>query len=42
MARVTLNFWAGARAAAGTPSESVEADSVGAAVQAAPLIATAA
>lgn len=34
MAQVTLNFWAGARAAAGTPSESVEADSVGAAVEA--------
>lgn len=34
MGRVTLNFWAGARAAAGTSSESVDADSVGAAVDA--------
>jgi sulfur-carrier protein len=31
---VTLNFWAGARAAAGTSSESVEATSVGAALDA--------
>ena len=28
MAQVTLNFWAGARAAAGTASESVEAATV--------------
>ncbi|MGI3784506.1 MAG: hypothetical protein ACRYG2_27410 [Janthinobacterium lividum] len=32
MALVTLNFWAGARAAAGTASESVEAGSVAAAL----------
>ena len=29
MTQVTLNFWAGARAAAGTASESVEAATVG-------------
>jgi sulfur-carrier protein len=29
---VTLNFWAGARAAAGTPTESVEAPTVAAAL----------
>ena len=34
MALVTLNFWAGARAAAGTSSESVEAGSVAEAVDA--------
>ena len=34
MALVTLQFWAGARAAAGTPSESVDAASVGAAIDA--------
>jgi molybdopterin synthase sulfur carrier subunit len=34
VARVTLNFWAGARAAAGTSSESVEAGSVAEAVDA--------
>ena len=34
MALVTLNFWAGARAAAGTSSESVEATSVRAALDA--------
>ncbi len=33
MTQVTLNFWAGARAAAGTASESVEAASVGEAVE---------
>ena len=32
MTLVTFNFWAGARAAAGTASESVEAASVGEAV----------
>jgi molybdopterin synthase sulfur carrier subunit len=32
--RVTFNFWAGARAAAGTASEVVEAGSVGEAVDA--------
>ena len=35
MALVTLNYWGGARAAAGTVSETVEAESVGAAVEAA-------
>ena len=34
MAVVTLNFWAGARAAAGTPSESVVAGSVAEALEA--------
>jgi len=34
VALVTLNFWAGARAAAGTSSESVEAGSVAEAVDA--------
>jgi molybdopterin synthase sulfur carrier subunit len=34
VALVTLNFWAGARAAAGTSSESVEATSVRAALDA--------
>ena len=33
MPEVTLNFWAGARAAAGTPSESVEASSVAQALE---------
>ena len=33
MPLVTLNFWAGARAAAGTPSESVDAASVGEALE---------
>ena len=33
MPEVTLNFWAGARAAAGTPSESVEADTVAQALE---------
>jgi molybdopterin synthase sulfur carrier subunit len=34
VAQVTLNFWAGARAAAGTASESVEAGSVAEALDA--------
>ena len=34
MPLVTINFWAGARAAAGTPSESVEARSVAEALEA--------
>jgi molybdopterin converting factor small subunit len=33
MALVTLNYWAGARAAAGTSAETVEAVSIGAALE---------